>query len=76
MEVKVYSTQTCPYCKMAKDFLKANNVEFKELDVGSDEEARHEMMHASGQLGVPVIMIDGKVVVGNDQAKMKELLKI
>ncbi len=74
--VKIYTTPTCPYCHMAKEFFKANNVEFQEFDVAADEKARNEMMEKSGQLGVPVIDIDGQIVVGFDEPKLKELLKI
>ncbi|MBI2587816.1 thioredoxin family protein [Candidatus Azambacteria bacterium] len=74
--VKIYTTPTCPYCHMAKEFFKANNVEFQEFDVAADEKARNEMMEKSGQLGVPVIDVDGQIVVGFDEPKLKELLKI
>ncbi|MBI2582717.1 thioredoxin family protein [Candidatus Azambacteria bacterium] len=74
--VKIYTTPTCPYCHMAKEFFKANNVEFQEFDVAADEKARNEMMEKSGQLGVPGIDVDGPIVVGFDEPKLKELLKI
>ena len=80
MEIKVYSTSACPWCVRAKDFLKANNIEFKEIDVGADKEAAQEMIEKSGQMGVPVIIIadDGKetIIVGFNEAKLKELLKL
>ena len=63
MKVKVYSTPACPYCKMAKDFLKQNNVEFEDIDVSSNHDAAHEMIEKSGQMGVPVIDIDGKIII-------------
>lgn len=65
--VKVYSTSTCPYCHMAKDFLTKNNISFEDLDVGTSQKARQEMMDKSGQMGVPVIDIDGRIIVGFDK---------
>ena len=62
--VKVYSTATCPYCHMLKDFLKGRNITFENVDVGADREAAMEMKDKSGQLGVPVVDIDGKIIVG------------
>jgi len=76
MEVKVYSTPSCPYCTFAKEFLKENHIEFKDIDVTKDQEAAKEMIEKSGQTGVPVIMIDGEVVIGFDKEKLKELLKL
>jgi glutaredoxin 3 len=75
MKVKVYSTQTCPYCHMAKHYLEAQNVEFEDIDVSSDEKAASEMVDKTGQMGVPVIEIDGKFVVGFDEPKIADLLK-
>ena len=76
MEVKVYSTPTCPYCKMTKDFLKKNNVKFEDIDVSKDQKAAHEMVHKSGQMGVPVIEINGKIIVGYNITALKEALKL
>lgn len=76
MEVKVYSTPVCPYCTMAKNFLKENKVEFEDIDVTKDHEAAKEMIQKSGQTGVPVIMIDDQIVIGFDKDKLKELLKL
>ncbi len=75
-EVKVYSTPTCPYCKMAKKFLEDNGIEYQHLDVAEDKAAREEMISKSGQMGVPVIDIDGEIMVGFDQTKLKEKLGI
>jgi len=72
----IYTTPSCVYCKMAKEFFKENGVEYKELNVAVDEKARDEMVQKSGQLGVPVIEIDGKIVVGFDRPQLAELLKI
>lgn len=73
-EVTIYTTSTCVYCKMAKEYFKENNVQYKEIDVGSDQKAAQEMVEKSGQLGVPVIDIDGHVIVGFDQPKVKAAL--
>ena len=70
-EVKVYSTPTCPYCRMTKKFLEENSVAYTDLNVADDKAARDEMISQSGQMGVPVIMIDGEAVIGFDQASLK-----
>lgn len=74
--IKVFSTQACPYCVTLKEFLKEHNIEFEEFDVSEDEKAREEMIEKSGQMGVPVIEIDGQIVVGFNKEKIVELLKI
>ncbi len=72
--VKVYSTSTCPYCVRLKTFLTEKNVPFGNIDVGSDPKAAKEMVEKSGQMGVPVVDIDGKIIVGFDkEAISKEL---
>ncbi len=73
-KVVVYSTQTCPYCDMAKDFLKENKIAFRGVDVGADSAAAQEMMDKSGQMGVPVIEVDGKIIVGFDREALKHAL--
>jgi len=75
-DVKVYSTPTCPYCIRAKDFLKENNISFENIDVSSDQEKAQEMIDLSGQMGVPVITIDGEIIVGFDRDKIKSKLGI
>ena len=75
-QVKIYSTPTCPYCKMAKAFLKENNVEFTDINVADDEAAAKEMVDKSGQMGVPVIDIEGEIIVGFDKGKLKKALGI
>ena len=72
--VIVYSTQTCPWCHKAKDFLKEKGIAFKDVDVGADREAAHEMMEKSGQMGVPVLDIDGKIIVGFDREELEKAL--
>jgi glutaredoxin 3 len=74
MTVKVYSTPTCPYCIMAKKFLDENNIQYENLDVSSDRQAADEMIKKSGQRGVPVLDIDGQVIVGFDKGKIESLI--
>ena len=73
-QVKIYSTPTCPYCKMAKAFLKENNVQFTDINVADDEQAAKEMVDKSGQMGVPVIDVEGEIIVGLDKGKLKNAL--
>ncbi|MSR78786.1 MAG: glutaredoxin family protein [Candidatus Taylorbacteria bacterium] len=74
--VTIYSTPTCHFCHMAKDFFKANNVAFTDKNATTDPIARKEAITKSGQMGVPVIDIDGKIVVGFNEPKIRELLEI
>lgn len=76
MTVTIYSTPTCPYCKMAKEFMKKNKVSFKDVDVSSDKKAQEEMMKKSGQMSVPVIDANGTILVGFDEAKLKKALNL
>jgi len=73
-KVTIYSTNTCHFCHVAKDFLTANGIVFTEYNVGTDLEKRKEMMEKSGQMGVPVIMIGSEIIVGFDQPKISKLL--
>jgi len=75
-KVRVFSTQMCPYCVTLKEFLKQRNIEFEDIDVTEDEKAREEMIQKSGQMGVPVVEIDGEIVVGFDKERICELLNI
>lgn len=75
-KVVVYSTPTCVYCKMAKDYFKEHNVAYEEKDVTMDMDAQEEMIEKSGQMGVPVIAIDGEMIIGFDQKRIAELLGI
>jgi glutaredoxin-like YruB-family protein len=72
--VKVYSTPTCPWCIRVKQFLKENNVIFEDYDVGSDQAKADEMVKSSGQMGVPVLDIEGEIIVGFDKDKIKQAL--
>ena len=74
--VKVYSTTTCAYCRLAKDFLKQNNIEFTDIDVSENALAAREMVNKSGQMGVPQLEIDGKIIVGFDKPAIKRALNI
>ena len=66
-KVKIYSTPTCPWCIRAKTFLKNKRVDFEDIDVSRNREASRELVEKSGQMGVPVLDIDGKIIVGFDQ---------
>ena len=75
-KVMVYSTPTCPYCVRAKQYLKDNDIAFEDIDVSTNEEKAQEMIKMSGQMGVPVVEIDGEIVIGFDKDKIKRLLKL
>lgn len=75
-KVLVYSTPTCPYCIRAKQFLKNNNVEFENIDVSVDSGRADEMIKKSGQMGVPVLDIDGQIIVGFDRDKIAKALEL
>ena len=75
-KVTIYSTPTCHFCHMAKDFFKEKGVAFEDFDVASNLEKRKEMMDKSGQMGVPVILIEDQIIVGFNQPKIIELLDI
>ena len=75
-KVRVYSTPTCPFCIMAKKFLKDNNIEFEDIDVSRNIKAAREMVEKTGQMGVPVIEIDGEFVIGFDRDRIEELLQL
>ena len=75
-KVILYSTQHCPYCVILKNFLEEHKIEFEYIDVGVDQEKAKEMVEKSGQMGVPVIEIDGEIIVGFNKAKISELLDI
>jgi len=74
-KVKVYSTPSCPWCHRLKDFLKEKGVSFEEVDVSVDQEAAKKMLGKSGQMGVPQMEINGKMIVGFDRARIEEELK-
>lgn len=72
--VKIYTTPVCVYCKMAKEYFKANNIEYTEVNVVTDDAAREEMIKKSGQMGVPVIDINGKIVIGFNKPEVEKAL--
>lgn len=74
--VTIYSTPTCHFCKMAKDFFTEKNVPFTNYDVASDAQRRAEMIELTGQLGVPVIVINDQIMVGFDREKLAAKLGI
>ena len=78
-KVEVYSTPTCGYCKMAKEYFTENKVEFSEYDVAADEAKRNEMVEKTGQMGVPVIVVSAEgsepeIIIGFDKVRLAELL--
>jgi glutaredoxin 3 len=73
-KVLVYSTPTCPYCVRLKQYLTENKIVFEDYDVGADQAKADEMIQKSSQMGVPVIDIDGKIIIGFDKPKIKEAL--
>jgi glutaredoxin-like YruB-family protein len=74
--VSIYTTVTCTYCKMAKEFFQKNNISYQEFDVGTDLEKRQEMIEKSGQMGVPVITVGEDLVVGFNKPRLEELLGV
>lgn len=74
--VTIYTTPTCVYCKMTKVFFKENGVNYEEKDVSIDAAARDEMIKRSNQMGVPVVDIDGQILVGFDKEGLSALLHI
>ena len=74
MPIKIYTTPTCPFCKMVREFLRKHNVGFEDVNVAENKEAAKEMIEKSGQLGVPVIDIEGTVIVGFDRGKIESAL--
>lgn len=75
-KIIIYTTPTCHYCRMTKDFFHEHTIEYTEKDVAQDLEARKEMVAKSGQLGVPVIDIEGTLVIGFNRDALTELLEI
>ena len=75
-KVTIYSTPTCHYCGLAKEYFDEHKIKYESFDVASNMEKRREMMEKSGQLGVPVILVDKEVVVGFDRSRLAQLLDI
>ena len=74
-KIIVYSTPTCPYCNMVKDFLKEKKIDFEEVDVSKDQDKAEEMMKKSGQMGVPVLDIEGEIIIGFNKPKIEEAIE-
>lgn len=74
--VKVYSTESCPWCVKVKAFLKENKIAFEDINVGEDPEALQDMVEKSGQRGVPVIDVNGTIIVGFDKDAIRAALKL
>lgn len=72
--VKIYTTDTCKYCQLAKDYFKSNSIEYKEYNVAEDMEARSEMVKVSGQMSVPVISIDENIIIGFNKDEIDKVL--
>jgi glutaredoxin-like YruB-family protein len=76
LPIKIYSTPTCTYCQIAKQFFAENDLSYEDINVAEDNSKLQEMVEISGQMGVPVIKIGENIVVGFDESKVKELLSI
>lgn len=74
--IKIFSTPSCPYCIALKDWLKTKNIEFEDVNVAEDEKVRDEMIQKSGQMGVPVVEINGEIIVGFDKERIAKILNI
>ena len=74
--IKVYGTPTCPWCAKVRDFFKSHKVKFEDIDVVDDKVAQQEMIIKSSQMGVPVVEIDGQIIVGFNQSAIEKLLGI
>lgn len=72
--IKIYTTQTCPYCIMVKNYFQEKGVQYEEANVSIDEKAREEMVNKSHQMGVPVIDIDGAIIVGFNRSEIDKAL--
>jgi glutaredoxin 3 len=72
--ITVYSTTFCPYCKMAKEYLDKKGIAYKDVNVQEDDKAAQEMIQKSGQMGVPVLDINGKIIIGFDRGAIDEAL--
>jgi len=72
--ITIYTTPSCVYCKVAKEYFRKNNLEYKEINVVADEAAQQEMIKKSGQMGVPVIEVNGKIIIGFNQREFEKAL--
>lgn len=76
MKIIIYGTDSCPWCHKAREFMKEHKIKFTDKNVGEDRKAAVEMIKKSGQQGVPVIDVDGEIIVGFDEEKLRNLLNI
>lgn len=76
MNITLYSTPSCPYCKLVKEYLKEQNIAFTEMDVSQDNDAIQKMVKLSGQMGVPVVDINGQIIVGWNKNALEEVIKV
>lgn len=74
--VTIYSTPFCPYCVTLKEYLSSKNIAFTDIDVSADETRRDEMVQLSGQIGVPVVSINGEIIIGFDKERIDRALKL
>ena len=73
-KIVIYSTPSCPICKRAKAYLNEKGMPYEDIDISADEEAAHEMIHRSGQMGTPVIFVGNRIMLGFNQKKMDKML--
>ena len=76
MKIKIFSTPTCPYCHVLKNYLKENGFEFEEIDISKETAKREELIKKTGLATLPVVEINGQLIVGFDKKKIDEILKI
>ena len=74
-KIKVYGVPGCPFCKKTKEFLKSKNLNFEDIDVAANHDLAKEMIKKSGQMSVPVIEVDGEIIIGFDKEKIETLLR-
>lgn len=75
-KVRLYTTPVCPYCIALKNFLKEQDIDFEEIDVSTNDQARKELIAKTNQLNIPVLEVDGELIVGFDKEKISQLLNI
>jgi glutaredoxin 3 len=73
-KVTIYSTPSCPFCMMTKRFMKENNIDFEDIDVSTDQAKAQEMVRKSGRMAVPIVDIDGEIIVGFDKGRIRKAL--
>ncbi len=74
MSVNVYSTQSCPYCTLVKNYLRDKKITYNDYDVGRDKRRADEMVRKSGQMGVPVVDINGRIIIGFNKPEIDKAL--